>query len=191
MQEYQRVYGGDWSQGCKVIEKGNAEGRPTIYQTSHWAVLGGEGLAKVEAHFGVQLPDSAHAFYTEIRECVLSLSEVIMVLTPEQIIAHEDEHRAIYKDIGLDLPVTIIRFASFPGQPLDYAFRKSCTDGLWRITLIASAEDEPESDHSIEADGLETDENIDAWMERLLRTDAYPLRPGHEEWEKRYATRIN
>lgn len=190
MERYRACYGGDWSHGCRELQEGG-EHSPYIYETSHMVAFqeeGGGGLEIVEKHFGVQLPESAHAFYREIRECVLSLSFNVVVLSPEEIIRHEEWHREILREIEIDITVSIIRFATFVGEPLDFAFRKNCTDGKWRITLAASADDSPETDQS--ADGGETDEDIDAWMERLLRTDGYPLRPGFEEWEKKDSVRV-
>ena len=192
IERYTAGYGGDWNHGCRVLQE-LTEKKPFIYETSHMVAFqkqGGAGLEIVDAHFGIQLPESAHAFYREIRECVLSLSFNFVVLCPEDIIHHEEWHREIDREIGFDFPVTIVRFATFIGEPLDFAFRKSCADGQWRITLIASAEDSPELDYFEAGDGKETDQDINSWMERLLRTDGYPLRPSSTGGEKKDSVRV-
>ncbi len=177
---YKARYGGDWSHAVKIVENTPDD---WTYETRHLIRFGEEDLSLVERHFEVSLPESAHAFYREITECVLSLRNVLVVMSPADIITFEEEIRAVSTDKSGITPIRIIRFAHLIGTSTAFAFRKSCADERWRVTGISSTCTRLEVFHSSQADGFEDDEDIDAWMERMIRTDGFPLMVGNEEYE--------
>jgi hypothetical protein len=182
----QSKHGGGWSENLRII------GDPDdgIFETKSLVCTGNSDLSLVERCFDVKLPDSAHLFYQNITECVLTLRLPLVVLSPEGIVVHETWHRDIYRQCGISLPVQVIRFVMIPNDPINFAFRQNTKDKRWRIMLVSSTDEHPSFYHSNECDGLEDDEDIDAWMERMLSSDGFPLRKGAELYERPAADRI-
>jgi hypothetical protein len=185
---YAEAYGGDWSHGFQIISR-DPNG-PDVFETKHMIRFGPSDLTSVEKHFGVSLPDSAHLFYQQVTECVLTLREPLVVLSPEAIIKHEEWHRDIYRQCDIDLPIQVIRFVKIPNEPRDFAFRQNTKDKRWRVMHVSSTDDQPQFYHSSDCDGLEDDEDIDAWMERMLSSDGFPLLKDGEPYERPSADRI-
>jgi hypothetical protein len=71
-------------------------------------------------------------------------------------------------------------------------FRQSGQDGQWRIIVYDTTADGLDYIYSSECDGRDSirDQTIDAWVERMLRTDAYPMLVGNEEYEQKRFRRI-
>lgn len=173
---YQKKHGGDWSRGWKLLSCGEAD----VYQTQHLVKHGGHGLGSVEKAFNVTLPEWAHSFYEEVDECTLSLRNIIAVMSANEIVDFERSLRDLHPDKEQINPVRIIRFAQVVGESNAFAFRRSVGDDKWRITFISSVDDRLESFYSKEFDGHEDDENIDAWMKRMIETDGFPLIAGDD-----------
>lgn len=184
--EFTVKYGGDWEHGIRWLSKGGGE---YVYETCHLIKYGSPGLHEVEKHFHVVLPPWAHAFYQEIHEAVLSLGqEVIQILCPQDVIRFEEELRS-YEDHlpEVSMPVRLVRFASVVGSPVSVGFRQSGQDGQWRIIVYDTTADAMDYIYSSECDERDSkrDQTIDAWVERMLRTDAYPMLVGNEEYEQK------
>lgn len=187
--QFTAKHGGDWQRGIRWLSKGPDE---FVYETCHLIKWGCSGLGEVEKHFDVVLPSWAHAFYQEVHEAVLSLGhEVIEILCPQDVISFEEEMRSYENHLPeMAMPVRLIRFARVVGSPVCIGFRKSALDGQWRIIVFDATSDSLEFIYSTKCEGKEDDIDVDIWMERMLRTDAYPVMVGFEESEKKLFRRI-
>jgi hypothetical protein len=133
---------------------------------------------------GVALPQSIHAFYSEVETCVLALRNLIWIKSPSEVVGFERMHRAFEVEGGEQIqPVRLIRFAESLIDGICFAFRKGTTDDAWRIVTTWN-EETTEYFQGAEFNG-HGDPSIDEWMKRLMNTDGHPIFDDREPWLRR------
>jgi hypothetical protein len=163
----------DWSNVLKITRRLRGK-KPYKIRVRHLIRFEKADATIIEHAFGVSLPESVHRFYNEVTECVLTLRNLVVILTPEEVVKLETKYREIERSVGLkEEPVRLIRFALNATTGECFAFRKRVSDDKWAIGLTWD-EQQTAYFQSAELDSI-GDPDIDTWMERLLSTDGHPI----------------
>lgn len=162
-----RIPGIDWA-GCCKFPQGPPKRAPYEIEVKHMIHWGRADALIMEDAFQVTLPDYVHEFYSKIQECVFNWKYSYQVLRPEDVVAWEKFHRE--EEGNKSLPVHLIRFCKIAGSSDSIAFRKHTQTGRWNI-IYAALCDSTDYLQSSECDTSDWDEDLDAWLHRLMAND--------------------
>lgn len=141
----------------------------------------------LEKRWNIELPDWFRHFYSKVETAVLAWRNLFCVLHPQNIILVEEEHREWHDN--KDLAVRLVRFAQVWGSGDYLALRQSTKDQKWRIMYV-SHEESTAYFQAPQMDGSEDDEDLAAWMSRMIMTDGHPMLKGNQEFEDPFLNRI-
>jgi len=162
----------------------------TTLEYADMAVLGSGGQEALAKRWGLALPDDYVAFCSEFKEYVLATRNPVYT---ERSKAIESITRGLRE--GRDIPWKtehrLFYFAQIVGTCGYFVFRWS--KARKRVDIVL-AEDygevgEPEL-LGKDGDSYVTDVDFTAWLQRMIDTDGYPLKPGRRESMNASLTRI-
>jgi hypothetical protein len=171
----------NWDDYLRVLSEERYAMRPMI----RW---GPADTSAFRTELGMILPDWMEEFYKQVTSAVLSMIECIVIMSPEDCVANQLGRIDVLKKGGVvePDPCRMVPIAEC-GADGAYFYLYQRLDGRWSIIYGAGWRTAPNEESAEDED---YDANIDEWIERLLRTDAFPLGKGNEEIEPKYFNRV-